>query len=136
MKRGYAPPARDDGTRILVDRLWPRGVSKATLALDRWLKEIAPSDALQQRFGHHPARWPEFRRRYKAELTKHTALLDTLRDAARQGTLTLLYAAQDEISNNAVVLRETLLGAHYATQKENTGDHSGRRCRLTPQMQR
>ena len=109
LKRAYEPAAEGDGTRILVDRLWPRGVSKADAALDRWLKEIAPSTGLREWFGHDPARWQEFRRRYKQELQQHAAELEELRALARHGTVTLLYGARDEEHNDAVVLRDVLL---------------------------
>lgn len=109
LKRAYEPACADDGTRILVDRLWPRGVSKAEAAVDRWLKEIAPSTELRRWFGHDPARWPEFHRRYAEELRQHGAILDELRALARNGTVTLLYGARDETHNDAVVLKETLL---------------------------
>jgi uncharacterized protein YeaO (DUF488 family) len=110
LKRAYEPAAEGDGTRILVDRLWPRGVSKADAAVDRWLKEIAPSTGLREWFGHDPARWQEFRRRYKQELQQHAAELEELRALARHGTVTLLYGARDEEHNDAVVLRDVLLG--------------------------
>ena len=109
IKRAYEPPAPDDGTRILIDRLWPRGVKKETLALSQWNKELSPSTALRQWFGHDPARWLEFRRRYAAELQPHAAQLDALRALARQGTLTLVYGAHDETHNDAVALRQFLL---------------------------
>lgn len=110
LKRAYAPADPADGTRVLVDRLWPRGVSKAEAALDHWLKEIAPSDELRHWFGHDPARWEEFRERYAAELDRHPEPLAQLRELARAGTVTLVYAAHDEAHNNAVALRERLLG--------------------------
>lgn len=109
LKRAYEPAAEADGTRVLVDRLWPRGVSKADAAVDRWLKEIAPSTGLREWFGHDPARWQEFRRRYKQELQQHAAELEELRALARHGTVTLLYGARDEEHNDAVVLRDVLL---------------------------
>lgn len=109
LKRVYEPATPDDGTRILVDRLWPRGLSKADARIDLWLKAIAPSTELRQWFGHDPNRWPEFRRRYQQELAQHTAELDQLRVLAGQGTVTLLYGARDEQHNDAVVLRDTLL---------------------------
>lgn len=111
MKRAYEPPAADDGARILIDRLWPRGVSKQTLALDQWLKEIAPSTELRQWFGHDPALWPEFRKRYAAELRTHADLVESLRAMARKGVVTLVYSAHDEAHNDAVVLQEFLLTA-------------------------
>jgi uncharacterized protein YeaO (DUF488 family) len=111
IKRAYEPPAPADGTRILVDRLWPRGVSKAALAIERWIKEIGPSDALRRWFGHDAERWDEFRRRYEAELAKQPTQLAELRSLARQGPLTLVYAARDEVHNDAVVLRDVLTRA-------------------------
>jgi uncharacterized protein YeaO (DUF488 family) len=110
LKRAYEPPAASDGQRILIDRLWPRGVSKAKAAIDRWLKEIAPSTELRKWFGHDPARWQEFRKRYAAEIRGHPEPLDELRRLVREGPLTLVYSARDETHNDAVVLRELLLG--------------------------
>jgi uncharacterized protein YeaO (DUF488 family) len=110
LKRAYDPPSAEDGERILVDRLWPRGVSKASAGIDRWLKDIAPSTALRKWFGHDPARWEEFRRRYGAEIRAHAEPLAELRAAARKGPITLVFAARDERHNDAVVLREVLLG--------------------------
>ena len=108
LKRAYEPAAPDDGTRILVDRLWPRGVSKAEAAVDRWLKEIAPSTELRQWFGHDPDRWSEFRRRYAEELRQHEAVLDEIRALTRKGTVTLVYGARDETHNDAVALKDVL----------------------------
>ncbi len=110
LKRAYEKPSPADGTRILVDRLWPRGISKEKAALDGWMKEIAPSTALRQWFAHDPKRWEEFRRRYGEELRAHPERLEELRSLARKGTLTLVYAAHDEAHNDAVVLRDVLLG--------------------------
>jgi len=109
LKRAYVATEAEDGTRILVDRLWPRGVSKQEAALEEWMKDIAPSTALRQWFGHEPSRWAEFQRRYKAELREHAPELERLRDIAAKGTLTLVYAARDEAHNDAVVLRDVLL---------------------------
>jgi uncharacterized protein YeaO (DUF488 family) len=110
LKRAYDPPAADDGTRVLVDRLWPRGVAKADAKLDAWMKDIAPSADLRTWFGHDPARWEEFRKRYREELDAHGDLIADLRTLARKGRLTLVYSAHDEKHNDAVVLRERLLG--------------------------
>ena len=110
LKRAYEPPAASDGKRILIDRLWPRGVSKARAAIDGWLKEIAPSAALRKWFGHDPARWQEFRKRYAAEIREHPEALRELRRRAREGPVTLVYSARDEAHNDAVLLREILLG--------------------------
>jgi uncharacterized protein YeaO (DUF488 family) len=108
LKRAYEPAAPDDGKRILVDRLWPRGLSKDKAALDDWIKDIAPSTELRKWFGHDPARWAEFQRRYRTELRQHGALLDQIRSLAKTQTVTLLYAARDEEHNDAVVLRDVL----------------------------
>jgi uncharacterized protein YeaO (DUF488 family) len=110
LKRAYQPAAADDGARILVDRLWPRGLKKTDAAIDRWLKDIAPSTALRQWFAHDPARWPEFRRRYAAEIRRHPDQLAELRAIARKGPVTLIFSARDELRNDAVVLRNVLLG--------------------------
>ena len=111
MKRAYEPPAPDDGTRILIDRLWPRGVKKEALALDEWMKDIAPSTALRQWFGHDPALWPAFHQRYTAELRTHAELVQTLRKIALTGVLTLVYSAHDESHNDALVLQDFLLSS-------------------------
>ena len=108
IKRIYEPPVPEDGKRILVDRLWPRGLSKDEARLDEWLKEVAPSDELRRWFGHDPAKWEEFRRRYRQELKTQGEILERLRNEARKGTVTLLFAAKDEERNNAVVLKEML----------------------------
>lgn len=110
LKRAYEPVNSKDGARVLVDRLWPRGVSKEDAALDQWMKEIAPSTELRKWFGHDPARWKEFRSRYGKELHQNAELLSDLRLLARQGPLTLVYSAHDESHNDAVVLRDVLLG--------------------------
>jgi uncharacterized protein YeaO (DUF488 family) len=109
LKRAYDEPSPEDGPRILVDRLWPRGVTKQKAGLDRWIKELAPSTELRKWFGHDPDRWPKFRRRYQAELKDHTDLLNELRELARRHRITLVYSAHDEQHNDAVVLREALL---------------------------
>lgn len=108
IKRAYAPASPDDGMRILVDRLWPRGVSKERAALDDWMKDVAPSTELRKWFGHDPSRWPEFQQRYKAELEQHPEALDKLRALARDHKLTLIYGARDTAHNEAVVLQELL----------------------------
>jgi len=108
IKRIYEPATPDDGRRILVDRLWPRGLSREAARIDAWLKEIAPSDELRRWFGHDRQRWEEFRRRYREELREHASLLDELSRDARNGDVTLLFAAQDTGHNNAAVLLEVL----------------------------
>ncbi|RJG04745.1 DUF488 domain-containing protein [Noviherbaspirillum cavernae] len=110
LKRAYAPVEADDGIRVLVDRLWPRGISKEAAALDQWFKELAPSTELRKWFGHDPARWQEFCSRYAEELRQHGEQLDRLRNMARQSRITLIYAAHDEAHNDAVALRNVLLG--------------------------
>jgi uncharacterized protein YeaO (DUF488 family) len=108
LKRAYEEPSAQDGTRILVDRLWPRGLRKQDARIDHWLKEIAPSAELRKWFGHDVARWSDFRQRYTAELRRHPEQLEELRRLAHRGTVTLVYAARDEEHNDAVVLREVL----------------------------
>ncbi len=110
VKRMYEPPAPEDGRRFLVDRLWPRGVSKERARLDGWLRELAPSTELRRWFGHDPARWQEFKRRYREELSEpdRQQALETLRQAASEGPVTLLYAARDIEHNEAQVLAELL----------------------------
>jgi uncharacterized protein YeaO (DUF488 family) len=109
LKRAYERPSSEDGLRILVDRLWPRGLKKEEAALDRWLKDLAPSTELRKWFGHDPDRWAEFKRRYTRELREQPELLGELRTLARDGRVTLIYAAHDQLHNDAVVLREVLL---------------------------
>ena len=108
LKRAYDPPEKSDGVRVLVDRLWPRGISKSASQIDLWLKDIAPSDALRKWFGHDPAKWNEFRKRYAAELTKHSESLARLKQFAGKGSVTLVYGAKEERYNNAVALKEYL----------------------------
>jgi uncharacterized protein YeaO (DUF488 family) len=109
IKRAYDLRAADDGVRILVDRLWPRAVSKEALALDIWLKDIAPSAALRRWFSHDAGRWREFCRRYAAELEDHRELLKELQARARRGRITLVFSAHDELHNNAAALRDFIL---------------------------
>lgn len=110
LKRVYDAPADDDGTRVLVDRLWPRGLTKDKARIDLWLKDIAPSDALRREFHARPGRWDEFRSAYTEEL-KDGEALEQLRTLCRKQRVTLLYASKDETHNNAVALRELLRGA-------------------------
>jgi uncharacterized protein YeaO (DUF488 family) len=109
LKRAYEAPAVEDGTRILVDRLWPRGIKKADAAIDLWMKDVAPTTGLRQWFGHETDRWQEFRRRYVDELRQKSDLLNELRALARKGPITLVFGAHDQTHNDAVVLREILL---------------------------
>jgi uncharacterized protein YeaO (DUF488 family) len=108
LKRAYEPASAGDGYRVLVDRLWPRGVSKKQAKLDEWAKELAPSSQLREWFGHEPSRFPEFRRRYIDELRADAPRLKELRRQARMRTLTLVYSAHDSEHNDAVVLAEVL----------------------------
>ena len=110
LKRVYEDPSPADGLRILVDRLWPRGLKKEDAALDRWDRDIAPSDALRKEFGHDHSRWAEFKARYFAELDANPEPVKRIADEARRGTVTLLFAARDTEKNNAVALREYLRG--------------------------
>lgn len=106
LKRVYEKEASDDGVRYLIERLWPRGVKKESLHLDAWLKEAGPSTELRKWFSHDPAKWAEFRRRYFKELDHAPEAWSPIRDAARKGTVTLLYSSHDEEHNNAVALRD------------------------------
>lgn len=108
LKRVYEEPAKADGTRILVDRLWPRGLTKEKAHIDLWLKEVAPSDELRKWFGHDSARWPEFRTRYRAELKQNAEQMALLSQAIAKGPATIVYGAKDEEHNQAVVLQELL----------------------------
>jgi uncharacterized protein YeaO (DUF488 family) len=112
LKRVYEPPSPEDGVRVLVDRLWPRGLRKADAAVDRWMKDIAPSTGLRQWFGHDPERWQEFHRRYASELRQHTTTMHELHELAQHRVVTLVFGARDEEHNDAVVLREVLLRLH------------------------
>lgn len=108
IRRVYEPPGPDEGARVLVDRVWPRGVPKADLDLHAWRRDLAPSAELRRWFGHEPDRWEEFQRRYAAELEERQADLDSLAALAREQGLTLLYAARDRQHNNAEALRRLL----------------------------
>jgi uncharacterized protein YeaO (DUF488 family) len=107
-KRVYDPASRDDGARFLVERLWPRGVAKATLEIEAWLKEVGPSTELRKWFGHDPEKWDEFRRRYRRELDAHPEAWQPIVSAARRGPVTLVYSSHDTEHNNAVALCEYL----------------------------
>ena len=109
IKRAYEPASPEDGTRVLVDRISPRGLRKADAAIDHWAKEIAPSTELRKWFGHAPERWDEFRSRYERELRQRLDQVEQLRALASKGTVTLLFSAHDEMRNNAVALRDILL---------------------------
>lgn len=109
VKRIYEPASKSDGFRVLVDRLWPRGLSKSDVKLDLWLADLGPSTSLRQWFKHDPTRWVEFQRRYHAELKEKTALLLAIKERAKTRTVTLLYSAKDERHNQAVALQSFLL---------------------------
>ena len=108
LKRAYEPASKDDGLRVLVERLWPRGVSKQKAKIDLWLKDLAPSTELRQWYGHDPARWSQFHKRYRAELKGQGDLLALLKYVTEEKTVTFVYAASDEERNSAVVLKEFL----------------------------
>lgn len=109
LKRAYDPPAESDGRRILVDRLWPRGLPRAGAGIDLWLREVAPTTELRKWFGHDPERWAGFEKRYRAELEKNPALTE-LRQLSRRGKITLVYAARDREHNHALILKQVLDG--------------------------
>lgn len=115
IKRVYAPAARSDGQRILVDRLWPRGLKKEEARIDHWMKELAPSGALRKWFGHDPEKWPEFKKRFFAELHSRQESIDGIIRLARKGTVTLLFGSKEEKYNNAAALQE------YIKTKMNEG---------------
>ena len=119
LKRAYDPVSKDDGIRFLVERLWPRGVKKTDLRLDAWLKDVAPSTELRQWFGHEPAKWAEFQRRYFEELNAKPATMEPIVAADRRGSVTLVYSSHDTEHNNAVALKT------YLTSR--TGGRSRRR---------
>jgi uncharacterized protein YeaO (DUF488 family) len=108
LKRAYEPASPEDGYRVLVDRLWPRGVSKDAARIDLWLREVAPSTDLRKWFGHDPARWAQFRTRYFRELDDRPEVIAQLRDLAREGVVTLVYGAKDREHNDAVALKDYL----------------------------
>lgn len=110
LKRAYDPPVTGDGFRLLVDRIWPRGVSKDSAHVDLWLKEIAPSARLRKWFGHDPMKWDEFRSRYFSELKANAEPLAQVRALVRKGKVTFVYAAKDTLHNNAVALKEFIEG--------------------------
>jgi len=108
IKRAYEEPDREDGTRILVDRLWPRGLTKEKARVDLWLKDVAPSTELRKWFAHDPAKWAEFRLRYRQELKRNKEQVSLLRREAAKGTVTLVYGAKDQEHNEAVILQRLL----------------------------
>lgn len=122
IKRSYEPASPDDGYRVLVDRLWPRGLSRERLRIDRWCKELAPSTELRQWFAHDASRWSEFRHRYLSELDQNGQQLNELLTLAGDRRLTLLYSARDAQHNNAAVLRDRLLGLRHARNRQPNQD--------------
>jgi uncharacterized protein YeaO (DUF488 family) len=132
LKRAYERPAVDDGVRVLVDRLWPRGLAKRQVAADVWLKDAAPSDALRRWFGHDPRRWESFRAKYRAELAQRADILQRLDGLRHRGPLTLVYSARDEARNQAVVLREVLEERRVAGPRRR----ASRRPRARPEIRK
>ncbi len=122
-KRAYEPADKSDGERFLIDRLWPRGVTRDALQLTGWLKELAPSDGLRKWYGHEPAKFPEFRRRYRGELLRQPDALARLRERGTKGTVTLVYGARDGRLANAAVLSE-LLAEDAAPGSSRGADHA------------
>lgn len=116
IKRIYEPTSRVDGFRVLVDRVWPRGISKEAAAIDYWAKEIAPSAELRKWFGHDPEKWIEFQKRYRTELSRRATEFDSLFENCRNRTITLLFGARDKDHNQAVVLRDVLMEWQRSTQ--------------------
>jgi uncharacterized protein YeaO (DUF488 family) len=110
LKRAYEPAGKDDGARLLVERLWPRGLTKEKAAVDEWFKDLAPSQALRKWYGHDPEKWRDFRRRYRQELRGNPEEVRKLRARIKEGPVTFVYAAKDETRNSAVVLKEYLEG--------------------------
>ncbi len=108
LKRAYEEPSKQDGTRVLVDRVWPRGLKKEDAHIDHWLRDIAPSTELRKWFGHDPDKWWQFRQRYFRELSRNHPAVDEIRHLADKGRVTLVFSARDERHNNAVALKEYL----------------------------
>jgi len=133
IKRTYEPPARGDGRRILVERLWPRGLRKEALAADAWMKDVAPSTELRKWFDHRVERWEEFRRRYRNELNANPGGWKPILDASGRGTVTLLYSAHDTQHNGAVVLASYLskraAGRHHGNRSSRSRTQPGKRTR-------
>ena len=122
LKRVYEQPSLGDGTRVLVDRLWPRGVSRREASADLWLKNAAPSSELRRWYGHEPRRWKRFSKKYRAELAREPGVLELLDDLRRRTPLTLIYGARDEKHSHALVLREVL--EKYSSQQQGEIDES------------
>ena len=118
IKRVYDRPSQDDGKRILIDRLWPRGLKKEDAQIDEWVKELAPSNELRKWFGHDPDKWGEFRKRFFSELHEHEDLVEGINGAARKGTVTLLFGSMEERFNNAVALKEYIESRVKASERK------------------
>ncbi len=118
IKRVYDPPSRKDGNRILVDRLWPRGLRKEDARIDTWVREVSPSTELRLWYGHDPAKWGEFKTRYFAELRGEQEAVESIVSAARRGTITLLYSSREERYNNAVALKSYLEARLHAAGRK------------------
>jgi uncharacterized protein YeaO (DUF488 family) len=127
IKRAYDAPEPSDGYRVLIDRFWPRGITRGNAHLDEWAHELAPSSELRRWFAHDPARFEEFRERYSRELVAHDDKLQALRRRAREGTLTLVYAARDAEHNDAVVLAEILTRSARPKEKKRRAHEPARR---------
>jgi uncharacterized protein YeaO (DUF488 family) len=130
LKRAYDSMSRSDGTRFLVERLWPRGVTKEKLQIDAWLKDVAPTTELRKWFGHDPEKWNEFRKRYRRELDSHPDAWQRIAAAARRGRVTLVYSSHDEVHNNAVALKEYLEAKTRRRAKTSAATRS--RSRVSP----
>lgn len=118
IKRVYEQPSRDDGRRILIDRLWPRGIKKEDVRIDEWLKEVAPSNELRKWFDHDPDKWGEFKKRFFTELKGRQDMVDGILSSARKGTVTLLFASKEERFNNAVALKEYIVSRMNAKERK------------------
>lgn len=118
IKRVYEQPSRDDGRRILIDRLWPRGIKKEDARIDEWLKEVAPSNELRKWFDHDPDKWGEFKKRFFTELKGRQDMVDGILSSARKGTVTLLFASKEERFNNAVALKEYIVSRMNAKERK------------------
>jgi len=125
VKRAYEAPAISDGARFLVDRLWPRGVKKEALMINDWLRDVSPSNELRTRFGHEPAKWKEFQRRYFTELDKNPQALEPLLEAALEGDVTLVFSARDTEHNNAVALKNYLEKLLKPERERTSGGNAG-----------
>jgi uncharacterized protein YeaO (DUF488 family) len=134
IKRAYDAPARTDGHRVLVDRLWPRGVSRKALQLDSWAKDVAPSTGLRKWFGHDPAKWREFKTRYFGELQKNVAAFEPVLAIARRGTVTLVHGAREMHRNNAAALKEFI--ERHDPKTRDTGPRSIPRGRAQKELDR